>query len=176
MHYLSGGTKDRSKHFSTSGHVLFSWLKQHVFFLIERCCATTFPPLQVKRQVHEICRTPRAIASQSTSLLSPSEAKTSKRRLSNLCKADSPPLSVETTYATNYVRWPHSNTGPLALHSYMRNRTCLFYGSHIESLDLHGINVHFVKIRARCQPGFKRLAGQLPVIKRAHLPSSGRTA
>lgn len=70
VHYLHGGTKDKSNHFFTSGHVLFSWLKQHVFFLIERCCATLFSPLQVKRQVHEICRTPCTITLQNTFLCS----------------------------------------------------------------------------------------------------------
>lgn len=41
VYYLYRGTKGRSNHFSTSGHVLFSWLKQHVFFwlrgVVQQC-------------------------------------------------------------------------------------------------------------------------------------------
>lgn len=41
VHYLYGGTKDKSNHFFTSGHVLFSSLKQHVFFwlrgVVQQC-------------------------------------------------------------------------------------------------------------------------------------------
>lgn len=177
MHYLYRGTKGRSNHFSTSGHVLFSWLKQHVFFLIERCCAT----------MSLLCR------SNSKSM------KAAEHRIRSHRKIHFYTLGVKqrrqkegwaiyagglaSVISLNNIR---HRLCPLASQQHTCGSTCtpslheklylsILY-SHTEPPNLQSINIYFKKVRARCQPGFKQLIDQLPIIKRAHLPSSGRTA
>lgn len=153
----------------------FLLIKTTCFFLIERCCATMFPPLQVKQQIHESCRTQRTIASQNTFLHSGSEAKTSKKdwaiytgglasviSLKNICHRLCPLPSQQ-----------HRSTCTPS--SYEKLYLSILY-THTKPPNLHSINIYFMKVRARCQPGFKQLIDQLPIIKHAHPPSSGGTA
>lgn len=168
VHYLFGGQKDNS--FLT--HAFVSNKTACFFFLIESCCATMFPALQVKRQIHEICRTRLTSALHNTFPRSPSGAKkkTSKqgRRLSNYAGWLTSVISLSTIcYKLHLVRHLHSSHPQRETGSLKKWRKETFL--HLEPPNLHNTNIILMKVQARCRVSNNSQAWQFLSMKRAHI-------